>query len=133
MDIDHFKRINDTHGHIFGDRVIKAVAKIVRDNVKGRDIAARYGGEEFIVLLPDTPLRGAQRLAEGIRIAVASSRFRRIDDSDADDGVTISIGVANLHAGESPTCLLERADRALYASKANGRNLVTVAEAAATD
>jgi diguanylate cyclase len=132
-DVDYFKKINDSYGHAFGDRVICAVAKILRDNVKGRDIAARYGGEEFIVLLPDTPLQGAHFLAEKIRTTVATSRFLRMDDTETDASVTISIGVARHRCGESPISFLERADVALYASKANGRNRVTVAETMASD
>lgn len=130
-DVDHFKNVNDSYGHIFGDRVIRAIAKILRDNVKGKDVAARYGGEEFIVLLPNTPLQGAHFLAEKIRTAVAESRFRRVDDKDAGACVTISIGVARYRHGESPVDFIERADVALYASKARGRNRVTLAEAMA--
>jgi diguanylate cyclase (GGDEF)-like protein len=132
-DIDHFKRINDNHGHIFGDRVIRGVASVLRDNVKGRDVAARYGGEEFIVLLPDTLPDGACILAEKIRGAVALCRFRRVDDREACEHVTISIGIAHHRNGETPVDFIERADAALYTSKANGRNRVTVAEAVATD
>jgi diguanylate cyclase len=131
-DVDHFKKINDGYGHTFGDDVIRTVAKILRDNVKGKDVAARYGGEEFIVLLPDTPLQGAHFLAEKIRTTVAQSRFRRSNDSEADASVTISIGVARYRHGETPLDLIERADVALYASKANGRNRVTVAESMAS-
>lgn len=132
-DLDHFKKINDSYGHIFGDRVIRAVAKILRDNVKGKDVAARYGGEEFVVLLPDTPLQGAHSLAEKIRATVAHSQFCRIGDKGGCERVTVSIGVARYRVGESSVDFAKRADRALYAAKASGRNRVMVAEAMAPD
>ena len=132
-DVDHFKKINDGYGHTFGDCVIRTVAKILRDNLKGKDVAARYGGEEFIILLPDTPLQGAQLLAEKIRAKVAQTCFHGTDGRKSEACVTISIGVARYCCGESPLDLIERADSALYAAKANGRNRVTVAESMASN
>jgi diguanylate cyclase len=132
-DVDHFKKINDGYGHTFGDCVIRTVAKILRDNLKGKDVAARYGGEEFIVLLPDTPLKGAHFLAEKIRATVAQTCFHRADERKTDACVTISIGVARYRHGETPLNLIERADVALYAAKASGRNRVMVAEPLASD
>jgi diguanylate cyclase len=128
-DIDHFKKVNDTYGHLFGDKVIRAVASVIKQNVKGRDTAARYGGEEFVVLLPDTPLHGAQALAECIRSAVERGRIKRGGSSEADARITLSLGVAHYCPGESGSAFLERADRALYAAKNNGRNRVSVAAA----
>lgn len=128
-DIDHFKRINDTYGHLFGDKVIRSIATILRDNVKGQDLAARYGGEEFVVLLFDTPLTGAQILAERIRRCVEASRIKRTGDNQVLDNLTISLGVACRLPGESVESLIARADAALYQSKQNGRNRVTVAQA----
>jgi diguanylate cyclase len=128
-DIDHFKQVNDTYGHLFGDKVIRTVADIIRQNVKGRDTAARFGGEEFIILLPDTPLSGAHALAEHIRSAIERSRIKRGGNSIEMASVTLSIGVAHYHPGESAHDLIERADRALYASKQAGRNRVSVATA----
>jgi diguanylate cyclase len=126
-DIDHFKNINDSYGHLFGDKVIRAVAQILKDNVKGKDLAARYGGEEFVVLLPDTPVEGARSVAEKIRRSIAGCRILRGDSNDFVDSISISIGVAHYRGGESPNDFLGRADSALYASKAHGRNRVTVA------
>jgi diguanylate cyclase len=126
-DIDHFKQINDTYGHLFGDKVIRAVATVVKDNVKGRDTAARYGGEEFVVLLPDTSLHGAQVLAEQIRGAIERGRIRRSGSDEAMARVTLSLGVARYQPGEPHAEFIERADRALYASKQSGRNRVSVA------
>lgn len=126
-DIDHFKKINDNYGHLFGDKVLRAVAQILKDNVKGKDTAARYGGEEFVILLPDTPLRGAAVLAEHIRGTIESSRIRRADTRESLEKVTISIGVATYQTGEAPEKFLERADGALYAAKGSGRNRVSLA------
>jgi diguanylate cyclase len=126
-DIDHFKKVNDTYGHVFGDKVIRAVASVIKQNVKGRDTAARYGGEEFVVLLPETSLQGAQTLAEQIRSAIERGRIKR-GDQDADVArITLSLGVARHLPGETPSGFVERADRALYASKQNGRNRVSLA------
>jgi diguanylate cyclase len=126
-DIDHFKQVNDTYGHVFGDKVIKAVAQILKNNVKGRDTAARYGGEEFVVLLPATPVEGARRLAESIRAMVEKVRIKRASDDWAAANISISLGVAGFKPGESATEFVARTDVALYASKAAGRNQVTVA------
>jgi diguanylate cyclase len=128
-DIDHFKQVNDTYGHVFGDRVIKAVAQILKNNVKGRDMAARYGGEEFVVLLPDTPVEGARQLAESIRTMVEKVRIKRASDDWAAANISISLGVAGFRTGESAADFVARADAALYASKAAGRNQVSVAQA----
>jgi diguanylate cyclase len=127
-DIDHFKHVNDRYGHLLGDKVIRAVAHILRENVKGRDTAARYGGEEFIVLLPNTPLDGAVALAEQIRATVESCRIRRLDNQQYIEGITLSFGVARHAPGETADQVLTRADRALYRSKEGGRNRVTLAD-----
>mgnify|MGYP000856102663 FL=1 len=128
IDLDHFKRINDSLGHVFGDRVLGNVGQILRANVKGKDTAARYGGEEFAVVLPNTPRGGAVGLAEALRALVAASRVRRGGDRDALIGnISVSIGVADHVAGESPTDLVSRADRALYTAKMQGRNRVVLA------
>ncbi|MBS3936830.1 MAG: GGDEF domain-containing protein [Sulfuritalea sp.] len=129
-DIDRFKRINDDYGHLCGDKVIRAVAKILRDNVKGKDIAARYGGEEFVVVLPETPVEGALHLAEKIRRTIEASRIKRVGSNEVVASVTISLGVASWRPGESQSELIARADRALYQSKQLGRNRVTPAAGA---
>lgn len=125
LDIDHFKKVNDTYGHLFGDKVIKAVAEMLKRNVKGQDFAARYGGEEFAVLLPKTPLEGARAVAEAIRVAVASCRIRRQDSEELCENFTISLGVATYIPGEQTQDFIARADKALYVSKSQGRNRVT--------
>ena len=126
IDVDHFKRVNDTFGHLLGDKVLRAIAEVLRTNVKGRDIVARIGGEEFALLLPQTPLQGAHSVAEQIRIAV--ERLRIHGDRALDDvgSVTISSGLALGRTGESVDELIARADSALYAAKHDGRNRVGV-------
>jgi diguanylate cyclase len=125
-DIDHFKKINDNYGHLFGDKVIRAVAQVLMDNVKGRDTAARYGGEEFVVLLPGTPLEGARTLAEKLRSIIEGGRIKK-GGSEEVAKVTISLGVSRYAPGESSASFIERADKALYASKQSGRNQVSLA------
>ncbi len=133
IDLDHFKKINDSLGHVFGDRVLASVGQILRANVKGKDTAARYGGEEFAVVLPDTPRGGAVGLAEALRALVAASRVRRSGDRESLVGnISVSIGVADHIAGESASDLVNRADRALYAAKIQGRNRVVLAPRPAT-
>jgi diguanylate cyclase len=127
-DIDHFKRINDGYGHLFGDRVIRAVGEALKAGVKGRDIVARYGGEEFAILLPSTGLKGAWAVAEGVRRLVAASRIRRMNNDEVVGNITLSAGVAMHRAGESIASLIERADAALYRAKGGGRNRVESAE-----
>lgn len=127
LDIDHFKKINDTHGHLFGDKVIRGVAEVLKANVKGKDAIARLGGEEFGVLLPETSLAGAQALADKIRLMVEKGRIRRQDGKDEVGGITVSLGVAELNPDEDTAAFLNRADQALYFSKENGRNRVSLA------
>jgi diguanylate cyclase len=126
VDIDYFKKVNDTYGHLFGDKVIRGVAQVLKANVKGRDVVARYGGEEFAVLLPETPAKGANSLAEQIRHQIAASRVRRLDRDEYVSDITVSVGITVYRPGELLTDFVGRADAALYASKTNGRNRVTV-------
>jgi len=125
LDIDHFKKINDTYGHPFGDQVIRGVAQAMSALSKRQDIAARYGGEEFALLLPGTPLAGAKEVAERIRRAIERALIRRGQDEAPIGNITISIGVSQCQIGEAPESVVARADRALYASKHGGRNRVT--------
>jgi diguanylate cyclase len=130
-DIDHFKVVNDTYGHVLGDKVIRAVAHVMRSSIKGRDVAARLGGEEFAILLPQTSLTGAAAVAEQIRGTVAQGRICRPDGNESIGQVTLSVGVAIAKAGDTLEALLERADAAMYAAKRAGRNRVSVAAEAA--
>ncbi len=122
VDIDHFKRVNDTHGHLIGDNVLKMLAKLLREHTKGKDIAARFGGEEFILVLPDTPLKGAFVLAEQIRLSLKSMRWVNKSTGKPIGAITISLGVATYRSDESLDTLIERSDNALYFAKDTGRN-----------
>jgi diguanylate cyclase len=125
-DIDHFKVVNDTYGHVLGDKVIRAVAHVLRSSIKGRDVAARLGGEEFAILLPQTSLNGAAAVAEQIRGTVAQGRICRPDGNESIGQVTLSVGVAVAKVGDTLEALLERADAAMYTAKRGGRNRISV-------
>jgi diguanylate cyclase len=126
VDIDNFKRVNDTHGHMFGDKVLRAVAQILKQNVKGKDTAARFGGEEFVILLPETSIEGARTVAENIRSTIERSRIRLNENKQELTQITVSLGVARYCSGESASDFIERVDSALYQSKHRGRNQVTL-------
>lgn len=121
IDADHFKSINDQHGHAVGDRVLQALAALIQRSAREIDVAARIGGEEFAVLLSDTGATSALNVAERIRSQIAQS------DTMPVTGVTVSIGVATLAAEESAASLQHRADQALYMAKSQGRNRVVSA------
>ncbi|KQZ00735.1 diguanylate cyclase [Pseudolabrys sp. Root1462] len=123
-DIDHFKKFNDTFGHLTGDQVLRLVAMSVKQNVKGQDTAARYGGEEFAVILPNTALRSAITVADHIRRAVMTKELMKRSTGEHLGRVTISIGVASLQPSDTAATLIDRADACLYAAKRNGRNRV---------
>lgn len=127
LDIDHFKTINDTHGHLFGDRVIRAIASTLKANIKGQDAVARLGGEEFCLLLPATPIAGAHTLADKIRRMIERGRIRRQDGKEEIGGITVSMGVTEFMPQETSETFVGRADQALYQSKKNGRNQVSLA------
>ena len=124
IDIDHFKKVNDTYGHVVGDAVIKFVAKALSNTVRGGDLVARYGGEEFVVVLPATPMEGAERVADNICNAVRNQAMEK-NKVGADVGrVTVSVGVALFCNTESTEEFVSRADTALYRAKESGRNRV---------
>jgi diguanylate cyclase len=126
FDIDHFKKINDNYGHLFGDQVIRAVAQAIRANVKGRDLVARYGGEEFIVLLPETPAAGAVAVADQIRLSVERGRIKKRNSEESIGAINVSAGVAELQPGETGSDFVDRADKGLYQAKQSGRNRVCI-------
>jgi len=126
LDIDHFKRVNDTHGHVMGDIVLSRVAQLLDDNARAGDIVARVGGEEFLVICPQTDIQGAAVVAERIRHAVESTQ---IESDDIEICVTLSSGVAQRTENtKTPDDLLKTADEALYQAKGSGRNRVCGAE-----
>lgn len=124
LDIDHFKRINDNHGHSAGDKVLKAVAASIKDQLRNVDMVFRYGGEEFLILLSSTGREAAAMVGERLRQAVLAQ------DYWADDTLielTVSLGCSTLLPGESIESLLRRADSALYVAKREGRNRLAMA------
>ncbi len=129
LDIDHFKQINDTHGHDVGDRVLKEFAKRVKLVVRGDDLACRTGGEEFIIVLPETSLPAACGIAERLRKSISEDPFD-LGLSSGPFQLTVSIGLSSLDSvSETPAQLLKRADIALYEAKRSGRNRVVAAAA----
>lgn len=124
-DLDHFKKINDRHGHAVGDAVLRTVARVLRDTGRVTDVAARLGGEEFGLLFPDTTLAQARKVAERIRAAVAAAPTRLPDGTALH--VTMSIGVAALGPGSTLDAAMSEADQALYVAKHQGRNQVVAA------
>jgi two-component system cell cycle response regulator len=129
VDIDHFKAVNDEHGHHVGDDVLVAVTGALRNHLRAEDHLGRLGGEEFLAVLPDTDADAAAAAGERMRAEVAGTRVER---DGASLGVTVSLGVAAWEADEPPELLLRRADEALYAAKAGGRDRVARARASVT-
>ena len=126
LDVDDFKNLNDSHGHLVGDRVLRAIANVIKAQVRGVDTAARYGGEEMSMILPRTDMVGAYNLAERIREAIAEMRVTTDDEPPKALGVTASLGIAAFPESKAQTGedLVRRADRALYRAKKTGKNRV---------
>lgn len=132
LDIDHFKRINDTHGHDIGDKVIQEISERIKNSVRGIDLACRYGGEEFLVAMPDTDKNFAGIVAERLRTEISQHKVATNGGRD-EITVTVSIGISSTEEGpkdDSAQKLIKRADEALYAAKAGGRNRVITSAAA---
>ena len=127
VDSDNLKQVNDRHGHAAGNRLLQHLVRAIQAQLRFTDVAARYGGDEFVIMLPDTPARGAMEVAERIRHAVELSPYAAGGEQVP---CTVSIGVAGFpQDGRSIDALLARADRALYQAKRGGRNLVAQAQA----
>lgn len=127
FDIDHFKKVNDTYGHPAGDKVIQAVADVVREQIRDTDYAGRYGGEEFVILLPDIDNAGAHIFAERLRLRIAALV---VSHDEQRISFTISLGIADFSLPmDEHKQLIERADQALYASKKGGRNQTNIYQA----
>jgi len=125
LDIDHFKSVNDTHGHGVGDQILKQLANRCVKNSRATDLVVRYGGEEFIVLLTETGLESARVIAERLRYSIISHPFQ----TDADSiHITASIGLAEAYKNDTLEKVIERADAALYQAKNTGRNKVIVSD-----
>jgi two-component system cell cycle response regulator len=124
FDIDHFKRVNDTYGHDAGDEVLKGFADRLRRVIRGGDLLCRLGGEEFVIVMPNSSLEIAAKVAERTRSAIEGEPFV-IDKAGKTIPITVSVGVAARGSDNNPDSLYRRADRALYRSKSDGRNRVT--------
>jgi diguanylate cyclase (GGDEF)-like protein len=126
LDVDDFKKLNDTYGHLVGDRVLRAIANVVKAQMRGVDTAARYGGEEMSVILPRTEMVGAYNLAERIRESIGELRITTDDEPPKALAVTASLGIAAFPESKAQTGedLVRRADRALYRAKKTGKNRV---------
>jgi diguanylate cyclase (GGDEF)-like protein len=131
LDLDNFKEVNDKHGHVVGDMVLREAAKIINENIRNVDKAGRYGGDEFILLLPETPLDGAKEIGERIRGAL---QYAVLYDGDGCIvRLTTSLGIATLPANSNhifnpSDWLIKKADEALYRAKRMGGNLSSVEE-----
>ena len=125
IDLDHFKSVNDTYGHLIGDRILIASAKLIQQNIRRTDILGRYGGEEFLIIIKETHPYEIRRLAERCRLALAD--YPHIINAQKTIIVTCSIGVAFSHANYSALQVLNEADQALYQAKTRGRNQVSIA------
>ena len=129
IDIDYFKKVNDTHGHDAGDEILREFATRIRRNLRALDLPCRFGGEEFVIVMPETDYGIASIVAERLRTKIARDPFAIHGGAEFVD-VTISVGAAYiLHDGDTPESLLKRADNALYRAKAEGRNRVVLAAA----
>jgi diguanylate cyclase (GGDEF)-like protein len=120
IDIDHFKRINDNHGHLVGDKVLCELAHLLQSQMRNDDLLVRWGGEEFVMVLLNTTLNDTIELTERLRQYVAKQNIQGM-------ALTISLGVAQYNSQDSADSILERADKALYKAKSQGRNCVAVA------
>jgi diguanylate cyclase (GGDEF)-like protein len=118
LDLDHFKQINDTYGHVKGDEALAAVGAVVTTSLRESDFAGRYGGEEFVLLMPDTPAAGARTIGEKLRRAIGAITIPGVDRD-----ITASLGIAVFpDDAVDAEALIRHADRALYRAKSNGRN-----------
>lgn len=122
IDIDFFKKINDTYGHVKGDEILKRLAQVIMGQIRKSDIAARFGGEEFIILLPETPVAKAKGLVSRVRNKIKNDVFLKKYK------VTISGGLTQYRKGDTEKRLKERADKALYEAKETGRDKIVIAK-----
>jgi diguanylate cyclase (GGDEF)-like protein len=126
IDIDHFKRFNDAHGHAAGDRALQRLGQLLQSHVRGEDVACRYGGEEFILIMPNTSVEVVVKRAEYLRHAAAGLRIA--ESASTGEGITLSLGIAIYpEHGRTINAVLQAADTALYLAKNQGRNRVVVA------
>lgn len=127
VDIDHFKRFNDTYGHLMGDKVLSYVGALLKEGCPAPMLPVRYGGEEFAVLVSGESLKHAAQVAEGLRAKIQAIRIKQKNSGEVISSITASFGVAELQPGDTLASLIERADNALYKAKSSGRNQVQIA------
>ncbi|WP_027859161.1 GGDEF domain-containing protein [Marinobacterium jannaschii] len=128
VDIDHFKRFNDDYGHLMGDKVLQYVGKLLRDSCSEPNLPVRFGGEEFAILLQKATVAEAAEVAESLRQKIQAIRIKQKKSGDVISSITASFGIAEIKPQESRDQLIERADKALYQAKENGRNQVVIAD-----
>jgi diguanylate cyclase len=121
VDVDHFKKVNDTFGHSAGDRVLKIIAEVMQDNIRAADFVARFGGEEFVILMPETDMKAGKKVAEKLRRKIEKCDFYYRDNPVK---ISISGGLAESQPDDTADAIFERADKALYEAKKAGRNLI---------
>jgi diguanylate cyclase len=126
FDIDHFKKINDTYGHVLGDKILQYFSSLLKKHAGENHLAARYGGEEMAMILMNISLEEAKSITDKICFALADSRLKKKGQDEYIHQVTVSAGISMLKTEDSPSNIIDRADKALYQSKNNGRNQVTV-------
>jgi len=126
LDLDHFKQVNDTHGHLIGDSVLKFTGNLLKKHAEPHHFSARYGGEELAIVMPDTTLRKSAEIAEKIRLALENSRLKKKNSSESIGKITVSIGISRLNKNDTFEDLIMRADKALYQAKETGRNKVVI-------
>lgn len=124
LDIDHFKKVNDTFGHLVGDNLLRSLAQLFKAHLRKNDIAARYGGEEFLILLPETQIEGAQAVATKIQKTLLRKEWKLKESGKSMGKVTLSMGISEYRFNEPGKSLLDRADKALYFAKENGRDRI---------
>lgn len=126
FDLDHFKNINDTYGHVIGDKILQYFSRLLQKHAGEDHLVARYGGEEIAMLLMDISLEEARSITDKIRQALADSRLKKKGKDEYIEQVTVSVGLSMLQQEDSPSSIIERADKALYYSKNQGRNQVNI-------
>lgn len=124
IDIDHFKKVNDSFGHLVGDSLLKSLARLMTAQLRKNDIAARFGGEEFMILLPETGIDGAKAVGRKIQDALSTKEWKIKDSGESMGKITVSMGIAQYKFNEPEKALIKRADDALYFAKQNGRNQI---------
>jgi diguanylate cyclase len=124
LDIDHFKKVNDTYGHLVGDSLLRGISNILKKQLRRNDIAARYGGEEFLILLPESDLAGAGAVAGKIQKGLSTKEWKLKGSGESMGSITVSMGISIYAMNESGDAMIKRADDALYVAKTSGRNQI---------